>query len=463
MIRMLNKMDKPLLILSLFMFIFGLFMILDASSMRSFLASGSNTAYFSKQLIILIGSFFLFLIILRIPLKRYNSLIYLIVGSIIFMLLFLLISGVATNNSKSWIYIGSFGLQPSEFAKIVIVLFTAFFYNLNVRRLDNIVVACVPLAVGAIFTLLTLLQPDGGTGLILFCITMLLFYASPVSKKIKVQITFLGLSLLVLALLVIVVTGKSPLSKMQQGRFNYLKPCTRYQEDTGYQVCNGYIAINNGKIFSIEPGNSKQKYLYLPEAHTDFIFPIIVEEMGLITGIFIAIIAIFIMSTFVPEVKNVFYRFEEGYAEGNLLNGRNELYDLALKIWKNNPIFGSGWGAFSYIYKLNYHWDNLEYLDVHNVYLQLLCECGVIGLSFFLIIVIFILIKSIKVNKNEKIRNNSTILALGYQIFFLLYCFSGNPLYDNFCYTFYFMSIGIIMNTYYKNKNRFKGEKNGKK
>lgn len=183
----------------------------------------------------------------------------------------------------------------------------------------------------------------------------------------------------------------------------------------------------------------------------------------LITGIFIAIIAIFVMSTFVPEVKNVFYRFEEGYAEGNLLNGRNELYDLALKIWKNNPIFGSGWGAFSYIYKLNYHWDNLEYLDVHNVYLQLLCECGVIGLSFFLIIVIFILIKSIKVNKNEKIRNNSTILALGYQIFFLLYCFSGNPLYDNFCYTFYFMSIGIIMNTYYKNKNRFKGEKNGKK
>ncbi len=290
MIRMLNKMDKPLLILSLFMFIFGLFMILDASSMRSFLASGSNTAYFSKQLIILIGSFFLFLIILRIPLKRYNSLIYLIVGSIIFMLLFLLISGVATNNSKSWIYIGSFGLQPSEFAKIVIVLFTAFFYNLNVRRLDNIVVACVPLAVGAIFTLLTLLQPDGGTGLILFCITMLLFYASPVSKKIKVQITFLGLSLLVLALLVIVVTGKSPLSKMQQGRFNYLKPCTRYQEDTGYQVCNGYIAINNGKIFSIEPGNSKQKYLYLPEAHTDFIFPIIVEEMGLITGIFIILV-----------------------------------------------------------------------------------------------------------------------------------------------------------------------------
>ena len=81
---------------------------------------------------------------------------------------------------------------------------------------------------------------------------------------------------------------------MLQGRFNFQKPCTRYQEDTGYQVCNGYIAINNGKLFSIEPGNSKQKYLYLPEAYTDFIFPIIVEDMGLITGI-VAILIYIIM------------------------------------------------------------------------------------------------------------------------------------------------------------------------
>ena len=77
---------------------------------------------------------------------------------------------------------------------------------------------------------------------------------------------------------------------MQADRFNFLKPCTRYQESTGYQVCNGYIAINNGKLFSISPGNSQQKYLYLPEAFTDFIFPIIVEEFGLITGIFIILI-----------------------------------------------------------------------------------------------------------------------------------------------------------------------------
>lgn len=171
-----------------------------------------------------------------------------------------------------------------------------------------------------------------------------------------------------------------------------------------------------------------------------------------VIGIFIGIVAVLIVSTFVPEVKNVFTRFEEGYAEGNLLNGRNELYDLALSYWRKKPLFGNGWGSFSYFYKINYHWDNLEYLDVHNVYIQLLCECGIVGLLFFLLLAINILIKAIKINLMEKLRNGATILALGYQIFFLLYCFSGNPLYDNFCYTFYFISVGLTMWTYYEIK-----------
>ena len=285
MIRTFNKMDKTILFFSIFMFIFGLFMILDASSMKSFLEYGDNTKFFMKQLAVLIGCLIIGIIIICIPIKRYNRLIYLICGFIIFMLVALLIAAVATNGSKSWFYIAGFGVQPSEFAKVALILFTAIYYQINIRKLDNLMVAIIPLALGAVFTILTLLQPDGGTGLILFFISILLFYASPVTRQIKIKITFVGLIVAVIGLLAILISGKSPLSSMQQGRFNYKKPCTRYQEDTGYQVCNGYIAINNGKLFSIEPGNSKQKYLYLPEAYTDFIFPIIVEDMGLITGI----------------------------------------------------------------------------------------------------------------------------------------------------------------------------------
>lgn len=290
MVRIFNKMDKTLLLLSIFMFVFGLFMIFDASSMRSFLEYGTNTKYFFKQLIILIASAIMSIMIMKIPLKRYNKLIHIISFVLIFMMCILLITGDKTNGTKSWFYIGKFGVQPSEFAKVVIILFTAVYYNINAKRLDNLMVALIPPCLGAIFTGLTFLQPDGGTGLIIFLITVFLFFISPVPKKIKVNASFVGLGLLVTMLFIMVVTGKSPLNDMQKQRFNYSKPCTRYQEDTGYQVCNGYIAINNGKIFSIEPGNSKQKYLYLPEAHTDFIFPIIVEEMGLVTGIIVILI-----------------------------------------------------------------------------------------------------------------------------------------------------------------------------
>ena len=291
MIRTLNKMDKPLLILSIVMFIFGLFMILDASSMKSFLNTGENTKYFFRQLSFLILAAIFSITIIRLPLKRYNRLIYTISFALICMLFYLLIAGTETSAGvKSWIYIGKFGLQPSEFAKVALILFTGIYYQINQKRLNNFVVAVIPLALGAIFTLLTFLQPDGGTGLILFLISIILFYSSKVDKKIKINITFAGLIIAVIGLLIILVSGKNPLSDMQQGRFNYKKPCTRYQEDTGYQVCNGYIAINNGKLFSIEPGNSKQKYLYLPEAYTDFIFPIIVEDMGLITGIVVIFI-----------------------------------------------------------------------------------------------------------------------------------------------------------------------------
>ena len=287
MTRLLNKMDKILLILAFVMFIFGLFMIFDASSMKSFMEYGTNTKYFTKQLVILIVSLIISVLIIFTPLKRYKKIVPVACIVITIFLLYLIVSGVETSGAKSWVYIGSFGLQPSEFAKIGIILFAGFYYRSNLKYLNTYLASLIPVAVGAVFTFLTLLQPDGGTGLIIFLITMLMFYASPVKKEIKIKTTAYGTIFVVIVVLILMISGKNIFSSTQQSRFNFLKPCTRYEEATGYQVCNGYIAINSGKLFSISPGNSNQKYLYLPEAFTDFIFPIIVEEFGLIIGILI--------------------------------------------------------------------------------------------------------------------------------------------------------------------------------
>ena len=166
--------------------------------------------------------------------------------------------------------------------------------------------------------------------------------------------------------------------------------------------------------------------------------------------------AFVITSTFVPAITKVIDRFEEGYQSGDMLNGRTELYSLALDLWNDNKLLGNGWGSYSYYYKIRYHWNNIEYLDTHNVYLQLLCEVGLVGLAFFLILAFKILEKNIKVNKIYMKQSQASIFTLGYVLFFLMYCFSGNPLYDTFCYSIFFASVGITRYLYYE---RVVGEK----
>ena len=94
---------------------------------------------------------------------------------------------------------------------------------------------------------------------------------------------------LLLKFLYVVVPDRILESNYRLNRFIYTNPCDRYEENSGYQVCNGYIAIDNGGLFGVGIGNSVQKYLYLPASHTVFIFPIVVEELGLIVGVLIII------------------------------------------------------------------------------------------------------------------------------------------------------------------------------
>jgi cell division protein FtsW len=135
--------------------------------------------------------------------------------------------------------------------------------------------------------------------IIIFFLTILTFIAVPLDSvlKRKIYYAFFGGAILIgIIILLAALNGKELLTSTQTQRFNFLKPCQRYMEaGTGYQVCNGYIAINNGGLFGVGIGNSTQKYLYLPEAHTDFIFPVIIEELGLVTGILIILAYAFII------------------------------------------------------------------------------------------------------------------------------------------------------------------------
>ena len=290
----IKNIDKPLFILTLILFVLGLIMIFSASNVTSYMNGGSPYAYFFRQGLFLIVSFIFCIFMVKFNTKFYGMMSNILLIAFVAVLILLLIYGKATNYAVSWIPIGPFTLQPSEFIKVIMIVFMARFYEVHEKRLDNFFIAIIPLIIGVVITFLIMLQPDLGTAIIFAALTGIVFFSSPVSKVIKFKVIalFFGMCLVVGA--VLIMTGGSFLQARQLERFNFTRPCDRLL-DTGNQVCNGYIAINNGGLTGIGLGNSTQKYLYLPYPYTDFIFAVVVEELGLIVGIAIILAYLYLL------------------------------------------------------------------------------------------------------------------------------------------------------------------------
>lgn len=294
--KVLSKLDKPLLLIMLLFFIFGLIMIFSASTIVSVV--GFNRApysFFIKQALFLFVGLIAFFIILFIPTKKYSAISKILIIIVILALAGLIVYGELTNHAKSWYYIGPFSIQPSEFAKTILIMYLGSYYYKHRKELNNQWIILKPLFLAFIIFALVFLQPDLGTGIIIALICIFIFFALPMEKSFKKNMFMLLLVIISVAALFFVFGGEKILTSTQLKRFEYKEPCKRYTEETGYQVCNGYIAINSGGLFGVGLGNSTQKYLYLPEAHTDFIFPIVIEELGVITGVLVILGYIFIL------------------------------------------------------------------------------------------------------------------------------------------------------------------------
>lgn len=290
----IKNLDKPLFLITLILFILGLVMVFSASNVTSYMNGGSPYTYFFRQALFLLASFIFCTIIIKFNTKFYGIMSNLLLIILVSTMVLLLIYGRATNNAISWLYLGSFGIQPSEFIKVVMIVFMARFYEVNEKKLNNWFIALIPLLIGIVITFLIMIQPDLGTAIIFALLTGIIFLSSPVSRKIKANIVLLLTGMVIVGALAVIMTGGSILQTRQIERFNFTRPCDRLL-DTGNQVCNGYIAINNGGLTGIGLGNSTQKYLYLPEPYTDFIFAVIIEELGLVVGIIIILSYIYVL------------------------------------------------------------------------------------------------------------------------------------------------------------------------
>ena len=293
--KVFKYIDKPLLIVSLLLFIFGLVMVFSASNVTAYMTRAvSPYNYFIKQAIFLGGSFLVALILIRLNSKTYAVLSHFMLLGVGALLVALLIYGKAQNQAISWFDLGPISIQPSEFAKMIMLVWMAFYYERNAKRLDHYFTSLFPLIVGGFLAFLIIFQPDLGTAIIFSLIVAFVFFIEPIPSHIKNKILLTAVGLVGIVSFVLVTNGKTLIHSRQLERLNFQNPCSRLL-DTGGQVCNGYIALNNGGLTGVGLGNSTQKYLYLDEPYTDFIFAVIVEELGAITGIGLLLAYLFVL------------------------------------------------------------------------------------------------------------------------------------------------------------------------
>ena len=300
----LKRIDIPLLISTIIFLIIGLIMIFSASSITAIEKYNlPEYHFFLKELEVIIAGAVISFIILFIHTKRYSYLSYLLIIIMIVVLISLKTYGSVTNSAKSWFRFMGFSIQPSEFCKTAIVLFLACAYG-NKKKFKSKYDIFLPVIACVFIFGLVAIEPDLGTACIIALITMAIFFTLPLENNMF----YLGTKILAVAIIVggiiFLSTDTHFLTETQKQRFTYKNPCERMQEATGYQVCNGYIAIHNGGIFGMGLGKSKQKNLYLPEAYTDFIFPIIVEEIGLVGGIGILLLYLFVLYRILAIARN---------------------------------------------------------------------------------------------------------------------------------------------------------------
>ena len=293
--RIIKYMDKPLFFISVILFTIGLIMVFSSSNVTAYMRHAvSPYNYFIKK-----GIFLLVGIVISVIMIKFNTKVYGLLSKPLFLgvgisLAVLLFVGKSQNQAISWYDLGPFSFQPSEFIKVISIIWLAEYYEKNKKNLDTYWTSLFPIGVCIIVAVLIFFQPDLGTTIIYSLIVGFIFLAQPIKKSIKtktIAVVVCGLAIVAFAIL---SGGKKLILERQMERLNFTNPCDRLLT-TGNQVCNGYIAINNGGLFGKGLGNSTQKYLYLPEPYTDFIFTITIEELGAIVGIIILLLYVVLL------------------------------------------------------------------------------------------------------------------------------------------------------------------------
>ena len=273
----MKKVDYTLMFSVIIITIFGLVMISSSSYVWAEYKFNNPYKYLINQGIFFILSLISMYVVSKIDYKilyKYSKVFILIV---IIMLILVIIPGIGTvrNGSRSWFGIGGFGIQPSEFAKLAIIIFASKYLSENKNSRLPI------LFLGLFLFGLIMLQPDFGTGMVLIMIVVSLLFISGMKISFFIRIGLLG----VIGITILILIAPYRLKR----KLSFLNPWSD-PLGSGFQIIQSLYAIGPGGLFGLGLGNSVQKHFYLPEPQTDFIFAIISEEFGFLGIVIVSIL-----------------------------------------------------------------------------------------------------------------------------------------------------------------------------
>lgn len=284
-----SGMDMPFFFLVLILLVVGIVMMFSASYAFAYYTMGDSYYYLIRQAVFAVIGVGIMIGLSFFDYHHLHKLAVIILG-VAFALLVVVLFVPAINNVHRWLNLGLFSFQPSEVLKFAIILFYAHWSSIYFEKMSTIKYGILPaIAIAIPSIILLILEPHYSCIVIIVMLFAIMMWISGV----KVRWFVIGICLVVVAFFVMQATGllKYAMERMDGWGMALEENLSSEMQDTVWQTMNSLYAIGSGGLTGLGLGQSREKYLYLPEPQNDFVFAVIVEELGLIGGI--VVLAVF--------------------------------------------------------------------------------------------------------------------------------------------------------------------------
>jgi cell division protein FtsW len=278
------SVDKTLFIVTLLLVFIGLVMVFSASAVMAKERFGSAYSFLFRQMAWAVAGLIAMLVTMNVDYRRYKhpAVVFSLLGVTLIMLLAAFFLD-RSHNTHRWIRLGLLSFQPSELAKPALILFLAYFLENRTKSMDDVRQTLVPAAIPIVLCSgLILKQPDLGTSVVCLAISAVILFVAGMRMR------YLGYG--VLAAIPVLYLTIFRVKWRYERILAFLDPW-KDPQGRGFHIIQSLIAVGTGGLTGMGLMEGKQKLFYLPEPHTDFIFAVIAEEMGLLGAL--AVVALF--------------------------------------------------------------------------------------------------------------------------------------------------------------------------